>query len=120
MCTSSISLPTGVAGLSLGTPGVHCPTATTFGFSSDSAQSRTLGRVFAHEAAHFHGLQNVENRGTSGSVYPPLDDTAPGQNNLMESGTLLTAAQDLPCPAVHCSRASSHGRSLVSYRNAHS
>jgi len=50
--------------------------------------------VFAHEVCHFLALQHVENRGLSGTVYPdPLDDTSPGEGNLMEDGAILTPDQ---------------------------
>ena len=51
-------------------------------------------RIVAHEGAHFLALQHVQNVGISGTIYPdPLDDTSPGQGNLMENGTTLTDDQ---------------------------
>jgi hypothetical protein len=59
-----------------------------------SALDSQIARVIAHEVCHFLALQHVQNTGVSGQVYPdPLDDTSPGQNNLMECGTLRTADQ---------------------------
>lgn len=89
------SLPFGVGGLSLGTPGPPLPTSYYYGtlllYVDEDA---VLGRIFAHEVAHFLALQHVENRGISGAVYPdPLEDTEPNQGNLMESGTTLTPDQ---------------------------
>jgi hypothetical protein len=90
------SLPFGVAGWSLGTPGP--PMAGTY-YSGVIAARRVdggeLGRVLAHEIAHFIGLSHVVNIGVSGARYPdPLDDTEPGTGNLMEGGgTYLTPDQ---------------------------
>lgn len=89
------SLPLGVAGLSLGTPGP--PRRGSYYYGVVLVQidlDAEFGRVLAHEVCHFLGLQHVQNVGISGTVYPdPLDDTTPGQGNLMESGTTLTADQ---------------------------
>lgn len=89
------ALPSGIAGLSLGTPGP--PLRGSYYYGVAIVVQRTdaaTARVLAHEVCHFLALQHVENRGVSGTVYPdPLDDTAPGQGNLMESGMLLTADQ---------------------------
>ena len=89
------SLPAGIGGLSLGTPGPPVRGGYYFGvLVRPSANDSQLARVIAHEVCHFLALQHVQNRGASGQIYPdPLDDTAPGQNNLMESGTRLTADQ---------------------------
>jgi hypothetical protein len=88
-------LPTGVAGLSLGTPGP--PTRGSYYFGvlvRGGFPAIEQARVTAHEVAHFLALQHVQNRGISGQTYPdPLDDTTPGANNLMEDGTVLTAGQ---------------------------
>jgi hypothetical protein len=88
-------LPSGVAGLSLGTPGP--PTRGSYYFGvivRGGFPAIEQARVTAHEVAHFMALQHVQNRGISGRTYPdPLDDTTPGVDNLMEDGTLLTAGQ---------------------------
>ena len=88
-------LPTGVAGLSLGTPGP--PTRGSYYFGvviRGGFPAIEQARVTAHELAHFLALQHVVNRGISGRTYPdPLDDTMPGVDNLMEDGTVLTAGQ---------------------------
>jgi hypothetical protein len=89
------SLPTGVAGLSLGTPGP--PTRGSYYFGvlvRGGFQPGEQARIVAHEVAHFLALQHIVNRGISGTSYPdPLDDTMPGVDNLMDDGTLLTAGQ---------------------------
>ncbi len=89
------SLPAGIGGLSLGTPGPPIRGGYYYGvIIRGSAGDTTMARVIAHEVCHFLALQHVQNRGVSGQIYPdPLDDTTPGQNNLMESGTILTAGQ---------------------------
>lgn len=89
------SLPAGIAGLSLGTPGPPLRGSYYFGVLWTSGLGSTqAARVVAHEASHFLALQHIVNRGVSGMTYPdPLDDTEPGRNNLMENGTLLTADQ---------------------------
>lgn len=88
-------LPSGVAGLSLGTPGPPVKGSYYFGVVVRGGFAATeQARVTAHEVAHFLALQHVQNRGISGALYPdPLDDTTPGADNLMEDGTVLTADQ---------------------------
>jgi hypothetical protein len=89
------SLPTGVAGLSLGTPGPPVRGGYYFGvIVRGGFPAVEQARVTAHEVAHFLALQHVQNRGISGSTYPdPLDDTTPGADNLMQGGTVLTPGQ---------------------------
>ena len=89
------SLPAGVAGLSLGTPGPPLRGSYYFGVVVRGGFPAIEGaRVVAHEVAHFLALQHVVNRGISGRTYPdPLDDTAPGTDNLMTAGTVLTPGQ---------------------------
>lgn len=89
------ALPSGVAGLSLGTPGPPLRGSYYFGvIVHGGLVPIELARVTAHEVAHFLALQHVQNRGVSGRTYPdPLDDTTPGAGNLMEDGTVLTADQ---------------------------
>jgi hypothetical protein len=89
------SLPAGVAGLSLGTPGPPIRGSYYYGvIVRGGFPAVELARITAHEVAHFLALQHVENRGISGMRYPdPLDDTTPGVDNLMEDGTVLTAGQ---------------------------
>ena len=88
-------LPTGVAELSLGTPGP--PTRGSYYFGvivRGGFPAVEQARVTAHEVAHFLALQHEQNRGISGRLYPdPLDDTTPGVDNLMEDGTVLTPGQ---------------------------
>jgi hypothetical protein len=101
LCSSALNLfvvdamPSGVGGLSLGTPGPTDPGSDYWGVVIRRASTEaTLARVAAHEVAHFLGLQHVQNVGVSGRVYPdPLDDTAPDPMNLMERGIHLTADQ---------------------------
>lgn len=89
------SLPFGVGGLSLGTPGPPIRGSYYFGVIVQGGLAPVeTARITAHEAAHFLALQHVENRGVSGMTYPdPLDDTGPGADNLMEDGTILTNDQ---------------------------
>jgi len=89
------SLPPGVGGLSLGTPGPPVRGSYYFGVIVRGGTAwNQIARVAAHEAAHFLALQHVQNVGISGTRYPdPIDDTTPGVDNLMESGTRLTAGQ---------------------------
>jgi hypothetical protein len=88
------SLVTGVAGLSLGVPGPPVPESYYYGVVIADAPASSLGRVVAHEVAHFLGLQHIVNRGVSGTVYEdPIPDTEPGTPNLMARGTQLTPGQ---------------------------
>jgi hypothetical protein len=87
-------LPAGVGGLSLGTPGPPLRASYYFGILVARQSDLQMARVIAHEAAHFLALQHVENRDTTGRVITdPIDDTMPGQGNLMENGTILTPGQ---------------------------
>lgn len=87
-------LPAGVAGLSLGVPGPPLADSYYYGVVIGIAPDAVLGRVVAHETAHFLGLQHVVNRGVSGKVYEdPIPDTSTTQPNLMEDGTTLTPGQ---------------------------
>jgi hypothetical protein len=88
-------LPSGVAGLSLGTPGPPIRGGYYFGvIIRGDYPAFELARVVAHEVSHFLALQHVQNRGVSGQLYPdPIDDTTPGADNLMEDGTALSAGQ---------------------------
>jgi len=89
------SLPSGIGGLSLGTPGPPLRGSYYFGVIVRGGFSPVeSARSVAHEGAHFLALQHVQNSGVSGAIYPdPLDDTSPGQGNLMENGTILTSDQ---------------------------
>jgi hypothetical protein len=89
------ALPDGIAGLSLGTPGPPLRGSYYYGVIWRTGLGSTqAARVLAHEVCHFLALQHPVNRGVSGMTYAdPLDDTTPGQDNLMEDGTLLTADQ---------------------------
>ncbi len=89
------TLPSGVGGLALGTPGPPLRGSYYFGVVvRGGLPAVELARITAHEAGHFLALQHVQNRGVSGRTYPdPLDDTTPGADNLMEGGTLLTPNQ---------------------------
>ncbi len=88
-------LPPGVAGLSLGTPGPPLRGSYYYGVLVRPAATDTqTARVIAHELCHFLALQHVQNVGISGMTYPdPIDDTTVGTDNLMTSGTTLTAGQ---------------------------
>ena len=89
------ALPAGVGGLALGTPGPPLRGSYYFGvLVRGGLSAQQAARVVAHEGAHFLALQHVQNVGISGMTYPdPLDDTMPGQGNLMENGTTLTSDQ---------------------------
>jgi hypothetical protein len=89
------SLPLGIGGLALGTPGPPVRGSYYYGVViRNSTNDMTLATVIAHEASHFLALQHVTNTGVSGTIYQdPLDDTLPGQNNLMQTGTMLTSDQ---------------------------
>lgn len=89
------SLPPGVGGLALGTPGPPLRGSYYFGIVvRGGLPALEAARITAHEAGHFLALQHVENTGISGRTYPdPLDDTLAGVDNLMEGGTRLTADQ---------------------------
>ena len=89
------SLPAGIGGLSLGTPGPPVASSYYFGVVvTGGLTDISAARVTAHETAHFLALQHVRNRGVSGMTYDdPLDDTMAGASNLMENGTALTPGQ---------------------------
>ena len=89
------ALPSGVAGLSLGTPGPPIRGTYYYGVVIAGGQrSIDAARVTAHELSHFLALQHPRNVGVSGATYDdPLDDTTPGVDNLMEDGTVLTTGQ---------------------------
>lgn len=89
------SLPSGIGGLSLGTPGPPIRGSYYYGvLVRQNTSDLAMATVIAHETSHFLALQHVTNRGVSGQTYAdPLDDTQPGQDNLMQSGTVLTPDQ---------------------------
>jgi hypothetical protein len=89
------SLPSGIGGLALGTPGPPVRGSYYYGvLIRNSTNDMTMATVIAHETCHFLALQHVTNTGVSGMIYAdPLDDTQPGQSNLMQSGTVLTPDQ---------------------------
>jgi hypothetical protein len=89
------SLPFGVAGLSLGTPGPPLRGSYYYGVAILRPEGDgETARVLVHEVCHFLALQHVENVGISGETYPdPLDDTLSGRGNLMEGGTTITPDQ---------------------------
>jgi hypothetical protein len=89
------SLPFGIGGLALGTPGPPLRGSYYYGvIIRNTTNDMAMATVIAHEASHFLALQHVTNTGVSGMIYPdPLDDTQPGQSNLMQSGSTLTADQ---------------------------
>jgi hypothetical protein len=89
------TLPSGVGGLSLGTPGPPIRGSYYYGvIVRQNTDDRTMAIVIAHETSHFLALQHVTNTGISGKIYgDPLDDTQPGQDNLMQTGTMITSDQ---------------------------
>jgi hypothetical protein len=52
---------------------------------------RHAHRVLGHKDALTFRALHLQESGKS--VWPPLDDTTPGVDNLMEDGTLLTSGQ---------------------------
>lgn len=53
-----------------------------------------LGRVIAHELAHYLGLHHLELYTDDNRPIPdPIPDTTPDENNLMSRGTILTEGQ---------------------------
>ena len=89
------ALPGGVTGWSLGTPGPPLPDTVYSGVVvARAGDPREVGRVLAHEVAHYLGLAHVEDVAPSGARHPDaLDDTQPGGGNLMERGRALTRDQ---------------------------
>ncbi len=89
------SLPAGIGGLALGTPGPPVRGSGYFGVAFvETGGPANTGRVLAHEICHFLALQHVQNVGVSGRLYPdPLDDTEVGISNLMTRGSALTPNQ---------------------------
>jgi hypothetical protein len=86
-------LPRGVDGVSLGAPGPPLAASAYFGvvLRNDPA---SLGWTFAHEVAHFLGLQHVRTVTPSGRILTdPIDDTDPAGDNLMERGQTLSPGQ---------------------------
>lgn len=87
----------GASGISLGTPGPVDLSHRYFGvFASLAAGIPAVARTVAHEVCHFLGLSHVTGRGRSGVVVTdPIDDTRPGEGNLMDrgGGTRLTPGQ---------------------------
>jgi hypothetical protein len=89
------SLPTGLDGLSLGTPGPPVPSSYYYGVVLPHiAHDATMARIFAHEVSHFLALQHLTNTSASGTRYPgPIPDAKLADDNLMENGTLITPGQ---------------------------
>ena len=86
-------LPRGVDGVSLGAPGPPIATSAYFGVVLRNDPS-SLGWTFAHEVAHFLGLQHIRTVTPSGrSLTDPIEDTDPGGDNLMERGMTLSRGQ---------------------------
>jgi hypothetical protein len=92
------SLPPGVGGWTLGTPGPPLPDTCYSGVvAARLGDGDELARILAHEIGHYLGLWHVQDRSRSGAqMLDPLDDTEPGHGNLMERtgrGTALTPDQ---------------------------
>jgi len=92
------SLPRGVGGWTLGTPGPPLPDTYYSGVVAARLDGGTeLARVLAHEICHYLGLWHVQHRSHSGALHlDPLDDTETGTGNLMDEegrGTSLTPDQ---------------------------
>jgi hypothetical protein len=94
------SLPRGVGGWTLGTPGPPLPDTCYSGVvAARLDDGDELARILAHEIGHYLGLWHVQDESRSGArLLDPLDDTSPGDGNLMERtgrGTALTPDQSL-------------------------
>lgn len=92
------SLPAGVGGWTLGTPGPPLPDTIYSGVVAARLDAGDeLARVLAHEISHYLGLWHVEHTSRRGAAHAdPLADTAPGTGNLMDEdrrGTRLTRDQ---------------------------
>jgi hypothetical protein len=89
------SLPRGVYGLSLGTPGPPISSSSYYAVALRRVGSSLMAQVFAHELSHFLGLQHPVDISAAGARHTdPLPDTEPGMDNLMEgNGTLITPGQ---------------------------
>lgn len=83
-----------VSGLSPRIPGPATQNPLRAVVVKSTQRPSDLGRVIAHEVAHYLGLHHLElytddNR----AIQDPIPDTTPGQNNLMSGGTILTEGQ---------------------------
>lgn len=83
-----------VSGLSPRIPGPATPSPLRAVLVKSTQRPSDLGRVIAHEVAHYLGLHHLElytdeNR----AISDPIPDTSPGGNNLMSGGTILTEGQ---------------------------
>lgn len=83
-----------VSGLSPRIPGPATQSPLRAVVVKSTQRPSDLGRVIAHEVAHYLGLHHLElytddNR----AIQDPIPDTTPGQNNLMSGGTILTEGQ---------------------------
>ncbi|HWM84553.1 MAG TPA: hypothetical protein VNO33_01920 [Kofleriaceae bacterium] len=92
------SLPSGVGGWTLGTPGPPPPDTYYSGVVVARLDGGDeLARVLAHELCHYLGLWHVQHASRTGALHrDPLDDTEPDRGNLMDEagkGTLLTPGQ---------------------------
>ena len=89
------TMPEGIAGWSLGTPGPPLPDTCYSGVVASHAEGDRLPLVLAHEVAHYLGLAHPVDTAPSGATYPdPLEDTEPGGANLMSGeGVVLTRDQ---------------------------
>ena len=83
-----------VSGLSPRIPGPTTQSPLRAVLVESTQRPSDLGRVIAHELAHYLGLHHLElHTDDNRPVSDPIDDTEPGTNNLMAGGTLLTAGQ---------------------------
>jgi hypothetical protein len=92
------SMPAGVGGWTLGTPGPPRPDTYYSGVLAARLDGGDeLARILAHEICHYLGLWHVEHVDEAGRLHvDPLDDTEPQVGNLMDEeggGTRLTPDQ---------------------------
>lgn len=83
-----------VSGLSPRIPGPAVQSPLRAVLVKSTQRPSDLGRVIAHEVAHYLGLHHLELYTDDNRAIPdPIPDTSPGGNNLMSGGTILTEGQ---------------------------
>lgn len=88
------SLPDGIFGWSLGTPGPPIPDTCYSGVVAREAPGPDLALVLAHEIGHYLGLPHPVDLGTSGALYrDQLHDAVPAKNLMSGEGMAVTQDQ---------------------------